>query len=98
MTEKKNRNRMADERQRAMEERRARIEPVAKPTTKIITTHKVQPDETLSHIALKYYKRATPPFWKFLLEHNNEVLKGNERNVRAGMELEIPELPDDLKE
>jgi len=95
MTDEKNQQRMNAERNRILEERRARVE--AAKQTKIITTHTVQPDETLSHIALKYYKRATPPFWKFLLEHNKEVLKGNERNVRAGMELEIPELPDDLK-
>ncbi len=64
----------------------------------IIATHTVESGETLSHIALKYYKHATPPYWKYLLEHNKEVLKGNERNVRTGMELEIPELPEDLKD
>ena len=96
MTDDKNQQRMDAERNRILEERRARVEAAKK--AKIITTHTVQPDETLSHVALKYYKRATPPFWKYLLEHNKEVLQGNERNVRAGMKLEIPELPDDLKE
>jgi nitrogen fixation protein len=33
-----------------------------------------------------------------LLEHNKEVLEGSEKNIRKGMELEIPELPDDLKD
>jgi len=64
----------------------------------IIATHTVQSGETLSHVALKYYNHATPPYWKYLLEHNKEALKGNERNVRKGMELEIPELPEDLKD
>lgn len=64
----------------------------------VIATHTVQADETLSHIALKYYKHATPPYWKLLLEHNTELLDGNERNVRKGMELEIPELPEELKD
>jgi len=96
MSNEKNRNRMADERQRIMQERKTRIQSAAAP--KVMATHKVEPEETLSHIALKYYKRATPPFWKLILEHNTELLKGNERNVRAGMELEIPELPDNLKE
>jgi len=64
----------------------------------VIATHTVQADETLSHIALKYYKHATPPYWKLLLEHNTKVLDGNERNVRKGMELEIPELPEELKD
>lgn len=65
----------------------------------IITTHTVESNnQTLSHIALKYYKHATPPYWQYLLEHNKEVLKGSEKNVRMGMELVIPELPDELKD
>lgn len=95
MTDNRKKDPMAAKRERILEERRARAGEIK--NTKIIATHTVQPDETLSHIALKYYKSATPPYWKFLLEHNKEVLKGNERNVRAGMELEIPELPDELK-
>ena len=65
---------------------------------KVIATHTVASGETLSHIALKYYKHATPPYWKLLLEHNKEVLEGDEKKVRTGMELEIPELPADLKD
>jgi hypothetical protein len=65
----------------------------------IITVHTVESNnQTLSHVALKYYKHATPPYWKYLLEHNTEVLKGSEKNIRMGMELEIPELPDELKD
>jgi nucleoid-associated protein YgaU len=87
---------MAEARKKAVEERKAKLASLKK--SEILTTHTVKEGETLSHIALKYYKHATPPYWKFLLEHNTEVLKGNERNVRAGMELEIPELPEDLKD
>jgi nitrogen fixation protein len=47
---------------------------------------------------LKYYKHATPPYWKLILEQNQDLLEGNERNLREGMELEIPELPEDLKD
>lgn len=87
---------MVEERKRIMEERKAKIEALKKST--IIATHTVQSGETLSHVALKYYKHATPPYWQLLLEHNKEVLKGSEKNVRTGMELEIPELPDELKD
>lgn len=66
--------------------------------TKIIATHTVESGETLSHIALEYYNHATPPYWKYLLEHNKEALEGNERNLQPGMEIEIPELPEDLKD
>lgn len=80
----------------AIEERKEKAEELKKST--LIGTHTVAPGETLSHIALKYYKHATPPYWKYLLEHNNELLKGNERSLQAGMDIEIPELPEDLKD
>ena len=92
----KDRERLAQERQEMLEERRQRIEESQKPD--IITTHTVQKGETLSHVALKYYKHATPPYWQYLLQHNTEVLKGDEKNVRTGMKLEIPELPPNLKD
>ena len=96
MKEEKSREQMAEARQKAVEERRAKLESMKKEEVK--TIHTVKEGETLSHIALKYYNHATPPYWKFLLEHNTEILKGNERNVRVGMELEIPELPEELKD
>lgn len=93
---KKDLERLAQQRQEMMDERRQKIEESKKP--ELITTHTVADGETLSHVALKYYNHATPPYWKYLLEHNNEVLKGSEKNVRTGMKLEIPELPADLKD
>ena len=90
------------EHKESAEARESRLEKLEKSLdtkkTKIIDTHTVQSGETLSHIALEYYNHATPPYWKYLLEHNKEVLEGNERNLREGMELEIPELPEDLKD
>jgi hypothetical protein len=66
---------------------------------KVITTHVVESNnQTLSHIALLYYKHATPPYWKYILENNMEVLGGSEKNVRQGMELVIYELPEELKD
>lgn len=92
----KDRERLAAKRKGMMEERLARAEAAKKPA--LMTKHTVEADETLSHIALKYYKHATPPYWKFLLEHNQDVLKGDEKSLRAGMVLEIPELPENLKD
>ena len=100
--EEKERQKAAAERKKAAKSRESRLEKLEKSLDakkpKIIDTHTVQSGETLSHVALEYYGHATPPYWKFLLEHNKEVLKGNERNVREGMELEIPELPEELKD
>ncbi len=84
-----------EDRAAKLEERRAEIADRQKQAN--VKEHTVAEGETLSHVALKYYGSATPPYWQFLLKHNDEVLKGNERNVRTGMKLVIPELPDELK-
>ena len=94
--ESKEHKKVIEERRAKSAARRAELEKGKKQEIK--TTHKVKPDETLSHIALKYYKHATPPYWKLILEHNEDLLEGNERSLREGMELEIPELPEDLKD
>jgi septal ring factor EnvC (AmiA/AmiB activator) len=86
-----------EDRMQGFANKKAMVDAELKP--KIITVHTVESNnQTLSHVALKYYKHATPPYWQYLLEHNKEVLGGSEKNIRMGMKLEIPELPDDLKE
>ena len=87
---------IVEERKAKSAARRAELEKGKKLATK--TTHKVKSGETLSHIALNYYNHATPPYWKLILEHNEDLLEGNERNLREGMDIEIPELPEDLQD
>lgn len=95
--EQKERQEKMEERQNKLKEIREKLEAEKKPA--LITTHTVESNnQTLSHIALKYYKHATPPYWGYLLEMNKEVLKGSEKNVRMGMKLDIYELPDELKD
>lgn len=64
---------------------------------KVIATHKVEGNQTLSHIALKYYKNATRPYWKLIHEFNKDVIGEDEKHIWEGLELKIPELPDELK-
>ena len=90
------REKMIDARRKIKEDRMAGLKKATE--SKVMATHTVAAGETLSHLALKYYNHATPPYWQLILEQNKEALQGNERNVRAGMELEIPELPEDLKD
>ena len=92
----KDRTNLAEAHKRRKDDLKAKMAASMKP--KLLATHKVAAGETLSHVALKYYKHATPPYWKFLLEHNKELLKGDEKSLRTGMELDIPELPAELKD
>lgn len=64
---------------------------------KILATHKISANETLSHLALQYYGHATEPYWRLIYEANKEAIGANPNKVRVGTLLEIPVLPDSMK-
>lgn len=68
----------------------------AKP--KFIAEHTVGPDDTLSHIALKFYGSAGRSFWMHIYEANKAVIGDNPGIIRPGTVLQIPELTPELKE
>jgi nucleoid-associated protein YgaU len=59
---------------------------------KFIAEHTVGPDETLSHIALKYYGNAGREFWSAIYEANKAVIGDNPGSIRPGIVLNIPEI------
>jgi nucleoid-associated protein YgaU len=59
---------------------------------KIKTEHTVAKDETLSHIALKYYGSATKEKWMVIYEANKDVIGDNPNVIVPGQVLKIPEL------
>ncbi len=65
-------------------------------TPKFIAEHTVAADETLSHIALKYYGNATRPYWEVIHAANIETIP-NAGMIKPGQVLNIPELPEELK-
>ncbi len=60
---------------------------------KILAAHTVQPGESLSKIAARYYGRATPARITAIFDANRKTLPSIDR-VRAGNKLDIPELDD----
>lgn len=86
----------AEARRAEFEARKLEAEELAKKTA-IIAEHTVQSDETLSHIALKYYKHATPPYYMHIYEANKEVIGDNPNIIRPGMVLKITVLPEELQ-
>jgi nucleoid-associated protein YgaU len=60
---------------------------------KFIAEHTVSGDETLSHIALKYYGSAVKEKWMLIYNANNAVIGDNPNIIRPGQVLKIPELP-----
>ena len=65
----------------------AKGEPVQKPIPPGSRTHTVQPNETLSTIAQKYYKNKTR--WKDIQDANFNALEGTAK-IKPGMTLIIP--------
>lgn len=63
----------------------------------LIAEHTLKADETLSHLALKYYGSAYEPYWRVIYEANKELIGENPGRVRPGMVIKIPVLPEELK-
>jgi nucleoid-associated protein YgaU len=87
-----------DEKKRAMEEaRRRRMKPSREvpkkvPEPKYMAEHTVESDETLSHIALKYYGSAIKEKWMIIYEANKDVIGDNPNIIVPGQVLKIPEI------
>lgn len=57
-----------------------------------IAEHTMKPDETLSHLALKYYGSAVREKWMVIYEANKEAIGPDPAHVRPGTVLKIPKL------
>ncbi len=68
-------------------------EDLTPPPAKVIAEHTVTGDDTLSHIALKYYGSAAKEKWMIIYEANKAVIGDNPNKIRSGQVLKIPELP-----
>ncbi|MEZ4645441.1 MAG: LysM domain-containing protein [Chloroflexota bacterium] len=69
--------------------------PAPKPAInapKFIAEHKVVSGDTLSGIALQYYKSAAKEKWMAIYEANKEVIGDNPGMIKVGQVLQIPEL------
>lgn len=78
-------------------EAEAKLNALAPAAPEFIAEHTLAADETLSHLALKYYGHATPPYWKVIYEANKELIGDNPNRVHSGMLIKVPKLPADFK-
>jgi nucleoid-associated protein YgaU len=58
---------------------------------KFIAEHTVESGESLSGIALKYYKSAAKEDWMAIYEANKSVIGDDPNVIKPGMVLKIPE-------
>jgi nucleoid-associated protein YgaU len=74
------------------------MDGMKKQPVKVIATHKVQKNETWTHLTQKYYGHTSKPYWRYLYEFNKELIGDNYKNFYEGLMIEIPELPDYMKD
>lgn len=65
----------------------------AAPKVEYIAEHVMKPDETLSHLSLKYYGSAVREKWMIIYEANKAVIGDNPAHVHPGTVIKIPKLP-----
>lgn len=70
------------------------IQPPVPGSQEYIAEHTVTDDDTLSHIALKYYGSAIKDKWMPIYEANKAVIGADPGKLRPGIVLKIPKLAD----
>ncbi len=95
MAEREDREMEAWDRERGARKGVSRSAPkkASPPEPEYIAEHTLAPDETLSHLALKYYGSAVKEKWMVIYEANKDVIGDNPNHVRPGTVLKIPKLP-----
>ena len=68
-------------------------EKAAKPVQKYI----LKEGETWTHVSLKFYGHITEPYWRPIYEANKATVGEDYHRIWPGMEIIIPELPEELK-
>ena len=74
------------------EEKHGLLDRGQKPT--FIAEHTVASDDTLGHIALKYYGSAVKEKWMLIYEANKGAIGDNPNRLPRGIVLKIPKLPE----
>ncbi len=87
----------AEARKAEFEARKQEAEELAAKNA-VVAEHTVVDGDTLSGIALKYFKHATPPYYMHIYEANKDIIGANPNIIRPGMVLKITVLPDELKD
>ena len=54
-------------------------------------------EDTYSSLAFKFYGSIKEPYWRLIYEHNKAIIGKHPNDIRVGLEIEIPPLPDELK-
>lgn len=62
-----------------------------------VIKHVWSSEDTYASLAFKYYGSMKEPYWRLIYEHNKAIIGGHPNDIRVGLEIEIPPLPEELK-
>ena len=88
----------ADKRAEALKTRTKMAAEKAKAAEKPVVKYVLKEGDTWTHVSLKFYGHATEPYWRPIYEANKEMVGDDYRRIRPGMEIIIPEMPEELKD
>lgn len=71
----------------------ASVPPSAAPAIKHVWTS----EDTYADLAFKFYGSIKEPYWRLIYNHNKAIIGNHPNDIRVGLEIEIPPLPDELK-
>lgn len=76
--------------------------PVEKPTGDTaripkVVKHVWTKEDTYADVAFKYYGSNKEPYWRLIYEANKKIIGNSPNDIRIGLEIIIPPLPDELK-
>lgn len=54
-------------------------------------------EDTYASLAFQYYGSIKEPYWRLIYEHNKAIIGNHPNDIRVGLEIEIPPLPEELK-
>jgi nucleoid-associated protein YgaU len=84
-----------------MQRQNIRPEQIPKPAsttaTPAVIKHVWNKEDTYADLAFKYYGSINEPYWRLIYIHNKQIIGNHPNDIRVGLEIEIPPLPEELK-
>lgn len=72
-------------------------QPSPTPATPAVIKHVWTKEDTYADLAFKYYGSIKEPYWRLIYNHNKQIIGNHPNDIRVGLEIEIPPLPEELK-
>jgi len=71
--------------------------PVPASAAPAVIKHIWTKEDTYADLAFKYYGSIKEPYWRLIYNHNKQIIGNHPNDIRVGLEIEIPPLPEELK-